>query len=136
MNRFPAAITLKPVGELPGLRRFMSFPQALFRGEGLWLWGCDPTTLIHDMRSGNQLCFNIADAPIPGLFFEAGLSFEEFRKLVDDKPTGFNFDRFKKLPPVAPHQHIRMMTAEIGNSIRLDIEGPVTHAVMWGTTVL
>ena len=118
-------------------RDLIAGPQALFRGEGLWLWGADESTLIHNIKVGNQTCFNVAsNTPIPGLFFEAGLSWEDFEKLIEPIAGGWTHERLKALPPVKPHRRIRMLTAEIGNSLTLDVEGPITHAVMWGLTVL
>lgn len=116
-------------------RELMAYPQLLFRGEGLWLWGSDETTLIHNIKVGNQNCFSISHVAFPGFFFEAGLSFEEFEKLLEPVPGGWTHERLKAVPPAKPHQRIRMLTAEIGNNLVLDVEGPITHAVMWGLSV-
>lgn len=118
-----------------GRRILMAYPQAIFRGEGLWLWGADETTLIHNIKTGNQNCFSLSHVAIPGLYFEAGLSFEEFEELLEKAPAEWSHERLKKLPPLAAHQRVRMLTAEVGNSLVLDVEGPLTHAVVWGKTV-
>lgn len=116
-------------------RNFVTTPQTLFRGEGLWLWGADETTLVHHIQSGMQNCFKVSDVPLPGLYFEAGLSFAEFERLLEKAPNGWRHERLKALPPIREHQRIRMLATEIGNSLTLDISGPLTHAVMWGKTI-
>lgn len=137
-NRFPSAVTFRPVEDPSsvGRRLLMGYPQALFRGEGLWIWGATPRTLIHDIKTGTQSCFSLSTVAIPGLFFEAGMSFEEFQQLLEKSPEAWTHERLRELPPIRGHQHIRMLTAEIGNTVSLDVEGPITHAVAWGTTVL
>lgn len=119
-----------------GRRELSAIPQSIFRGQGLWLWGTDETTLIHNIKAGNQCCFMITSTPIPGLYFEAGMSFEEFTALLETPSEEWSRERLKSLPPLRTHQAIRMLTVEIGNSLSLDVEGPLTHAVMWGLTVL
>lgn len=116
-------------------RDWIVFPHNLFRGEGLWLWGADATTRIHAIQCGNQNCFLQNYGGMPGLYFEAGLSFAEFEQLLETPRERWTHARLRALPPIADHQRIRMATAEIGNSLRLDVEGPLTHAVMWGKTV-
>lgn len=117
-------------------RLLMAHPQAIFRGEGLWLWGADSTTLIHNIKTGNQTCFTISAVPVPGLFFEAGLSFEDFERLLEKPRAEWSHERLRELPLACPHQRVRMLAAEVGNSLVLDVEGPLTHAVAWGDTVL
>lgn len=114
-------------------RELVAFPQTLFRGFGLWLWGCDETTLVHAIRVGLQPCFSVVSAPIAGLYFEAGLSFEAFGELVTDRELCPM--RLKSALRAPPHQRIRMPTAELGNTITLDVEGPIRHAVIWGKTI-
>lgn len=137
-RNFQAAVTFRhtKARESRERRDLSAQPQSIFRGEGLWLWGADETTLLHDIKAGTQTCFLINRAPLPGLFFEAGLSWEEFEKLVEPIAGGWTHERLRALPPVKPHQRIRMNTVEIGNNLVLDVEGPITHAVMWGLTVL
>jgi len=118
-----------------GRRVLKVYPQALFRGEGLWLWGVDDTTLVHEMRIGTQSCYEVSGAPMPGRFFEANLSFADFERLLDPPKDGWQMRRLRALPPIPKRQRIRMNTAEIGNSLVLDVEGPITHAVLWGLTV-
>lgn len=135
---FPAALTLCHTTERTATHRreLTACPQSLFRGEGLWLWGADESTLVHNIKAGNQTCFAISTTAIPGLYFQAGLPFDEFEKLVDAAPGDWSHERLRHLPPVGAHQRLRMFATEIGNSITLDVEGPLTHAVLWGTTVL
>ena len=118
-------------------RELIAYPQSLFRGEGLWLWGTDETTLVHRILVGNQTCFQVAPGPIPGLYFEAGLAFDDFEALLEREspPDDWRCEALKSTPKVPKHQRIRMLTAEVGNTVLLDAEGPITHAVMWGTTV-
>lgn len=116
-------------------RDLIAWPQSLFRGEGLWLWGTDETTLVHRILVGNQNCFMVMTGSIPGLYFEAGLAFDDFAALLDNPPADWSCARLTQAPEVPKHQRIRMLTAEVGNTVLLDVEGPITHAVMWGTTV-
>lgn len=138
----PCAVRFTRDDSLPGTtcrRYLMAYPQALFRGSGLWLWGADETTLIHNIKVGNALCFTLDHTGIPGLYFEAGLSFEAFERLLEqgrDESCPWTHEYLQRLPEPACHQHIRTPTLEIGNSLGLDIEGPLTHAVMWGQSVL
>lgn len=118
-----------------GRRTLMAYPQCLFRGEGLWLWGVDDSTLVHNIKVGNQTCYEVSGTPLPGRFFEANLTFEQFEKLLDPPEGGWQMQRLRELPPIPGRQRVRMRTAEIGNNIVLDVEGPITHAVMWGATV-
>lgn len=118
-----------------GRRTLMTYPQSLFRGEGLWLWGVDDTTLVHNIKVGNQTCYEISGTPMPGRFFESNLTFEQFEKLLDPPEGGWQMPRLRELPPIPNRQRIRMHTSEVGNNIVLDVEGPITHAVMWGLTV-
>lgn len=117
-------------------RTLMAYPQAVFKPTGLWLWGCDATTLIHNMKVGNITGYSISHVALPGLYFEAGLSFAEFEKLLDSPTAEWSHERLRALPPFKEHQIIRLNTAEVGNNIVLDVEGPLMHAVMWGKTVL
>lgn len=137
-NAFQAAITLCHTKDRDSVARrdLLAAPQSIFRGEGLWLWGTDESTLVHNIKAGNQNCFSISHTAIPGLYFEAGIPFSEFEKLIEKRPGEWSHERLRELPPMKAHQHIRMLTVEIGNSIVLDVEGPITHAVMWGLTVL
>lgn len=116
-------------------RSFMAYPQALFKGEGLWLWGTDATTLVHNIKVGNQNCHSISHVAIPGLYFEAGMPFAEFEKLLETPRAEWSHEWLRELPPLKAHQRIDMITAEVGNNIILDVEGPLTHAVTWGKTV-
>lgn len=146
----PAAVRLVPTESSPGdtrRRLLMAYPQALFRGDGLWLWGADETTLVHNIKSGQELCFIASCAGIPGLYFEAGLAFEEFEKLIElgeprtdaaareQSRRPWVHERLKAAPKPAPHQRIRMPTTEIGHHLVLDVEGPLTHAVIWGQCI-
>lgn len=134
---FPSVLTLCRTTE-PGSiapRRYVGTPQAIIRGRGLWLWGCDETTLIHDIESGNQTCVANSYTAIPGLFFEGGMPFDEFEMLLETPRVEWRHERLKKVPFVPVHQRIRMLTTEIGNSISIYVEGPLTHAVVWGDTV-
>lgn len=117
-------------------RLLLAYPQAIFKPTGLWLWGCDPTTLVHDMKVGNITGYSLSHVALPGLYFEAGLSFEAFETLLEKTTPEWSHEKLKDLPPVREHQKIRLNTAEVGNNIVLDVEGPITHAVMWGKTVL
>jgi len=117
-------------------RELVAVPQSLFRADGLWLWGTDETTLVHDIKAGNQCCLAISTTPLPGLYFEAGLSFAEFEQLLETRREGWMHERLRALPPMKTHQKVRMLTVEIGNSLSLHVSGPLTHAVMWGKTVL
>lgn len=116
-------------------RLLMAYPQTLFRPEGLWLWGADETTIVHDMKVGNLTGFTISHVPLPGLFFQAGLSFKEFEALLESPPENWSHARLRERPDIPSHQKIRLNVAEIGNNIVLDVEGPLTHAVMWGKSV-
>lgn len=137
-NAFESAVSFVRTDDAGVTRRreYMAHPQAIFRGSGLWLWGCDPTTLVHNIKAGNQCCYALSTVPIPGLYFEAGMPFEEFERLLEKPSENWSHERLQELPPVPSHQRIRMLTVEVGNTLSLDIEGPLTHAVMWGRTVL
>ena len=139
-NPVPSAVRLTDANPDSRARRILiAFPQAVFRGEGLWLWGADETTLIHQIKSGNQFCFILSHTGIPGLYFEAGLPFAEFEALVVRERDGSHpwvHERLKSLPRPDPHQRIRIPTAEIGNSLVIDVEGPLSHAVVWGLSIL
>lgn len=116
-------------------RELVAQPLGLFRIEGLWLWGTDETTLVHEIRAGYTRCFVISDAPLPGLYFEAGLAFDDFEALLEEAPDDWRYERLKSAPQVPKHQRLRSPTVEIGNSVSLDVEGPLSHAVVWGITV-
>lgn len=134
---FASAVSFKCSDEPGSTRRrdWLVFPQNLFRGDGLWLWGADATTRIHAIKCGNQNCFLLNHGGIPGLYFEAGMSFTDFEQLLATPQSNWSHARLRELPLIPAHQRIRMNTAEIGNSLLLDVEGPLTHAVMWGKTV-
>lgn len=117
-------------------RLLLAYPQAIFKPTGLWLWGCNPTTLVHDMKVGNITGYSLSHVALPGLYFEAGLSFEAFETLLEKTTPEWSHEKLRGAPPVREHQKIRLNTAEVGNNIVLDVEGPITHAVMWGKTVL
>lgn len=132
---FPSAITFCCTPET-GRRHVEAKPQAIFRGEGLWLWGADETTKIHGIFVGCQNCFLLTlSPPIPGLYFEAGLSSADFNMLLTLPRADWQHERLRELPPLPPHQQLRLLTAEVGNNLYLDVEGPIRHAVMWGKTV-
>jgi hypothetical protein len=116
-------------------RLLLAYPQTLFRPEGLWLWGADETTLVHDIKVGNLTGFTLSHVALPGLFFEAGCSFEDFQKLLEAPPEDWSHARLRERPSIPSHQKIRLNIAEIGNNILIDLEGPLTHAVMWGMSV-
>ena len=117
-------------------RMLLAWPQMLFKPQGLWLWGATGETLIYEFKVGNQSCFKLSHVPLPGLFFEAGMSFEEFEKtLLEDPRDGWTHWLLKDLPAAAEHQRISAVTAEVGNTITLDVSGPLTHAVLWGQSV-
>lgn len=117
-------------------RLLLAYPQAIFKPTGLWLWGCDPSTLVHNMKVGNITGYLLSHVSVPGLYFEAGLSFADFEKLLDSPTATWSHEKLRELPPLEDHQKICLDTAEVGNNIVLDVEGPITHAVMWGKTVL
>lgn len=132
---FQSAVVFCCTPEL-GRRHVEAKPQNLFRGEGLWLWGADVTTKIHAIVVGCSNCFLLTRSPpLPGLYFEAGLSIEEFNALLVTPREKWQHERLRALPELPPHQQVRTLVAEIGNTIQLDVEGPITHAVMWGKTV-
>jgi hypothetical protein len=105
------------------------------------LWGATDETLIHSIRSSQYIEIAISSVPLPGLFFEAGMSFEVFETLIltrDEflcnreplRPSHhgskrWTFEELARLPPARPHQYITMS----------DISGPLTHAVLWGDCV-
>lgn len=132
---FPSAVTFVP-WQSSDRREMMAYPQAIFRGDGLWLWGTDESTLVHNLKVGNQNCFALSSVAIPGLYFQAGMTFEDFEKLLESPRDEWTHERLRRAPEVPKHQAIRMLTAEVGNSIVLDVSGPLTHAVVWGKTVL
>lgn len=117
-------------------RTLLAYPQSIFKGQGLWLWGATPETLVHNIKAGNRTSFSVSHAPIPGLYFEAGLSFADFEAMLDRPWSDGDHQRLSELPPVPSHQRITLATVEVGNSLVLDVEGPLTHAVMWGKTIL
>ena len=134
---WPSAVAFAHTTEPPSHERrlLMAYPQTLFRPEGLWLWGADETTIVHDMKVGNLTGYKLSHVPLPGLFFQAGLSFKDFEALLEDPPENWSHARLRERPAIPSHQKIRMNVAEIGNNIVLDVEGPLTHAVMWGVSV-
>lgn len=119
-------------------RRSVEVPAPrIFRPRGLWVWGADESTLIHRLQVGNQLCFNVGAVALPALFFEAGLSFDDFNALVDSAPIeGSTLHELRKKLHVSPHQLMSAPTCEVGNTLLLDVEGPLDHAVLWGHTIL
>lgn len=138
MPSYPTAVLYNHTAERGALfrRDLMAWPQSLFRAEGLWLWGATEDTLLHNVKVGNQPCCSISTAPLPGLFFEAGMSFADFEQLLASPRAEWTQLRLAQLPEVPQHQKIRMLTAEVGNSMTLDVSGPLTHAVAWGSAVL
>lgn len=128
----PATVTLEPRDRSYQRQIWRVYPQGIFRGDGLWLWGSDETTRIHRVMVGSRSCLELSDHPIPGLFFEAGMSFGQFEELLVTPRESWKYERLKRLPVVPPHQRILMRTVEIGMHILLDVEGPLEHAVVWG----
>lgn len=130
-----AAVALAPGDDYRGRRLWKAYPQRIFRGDGLWLWGADETTRIHDVRVGSKSMLGMSDSPLPALFFEAGMSFAEFEALLATPRESWKHEALKRLPVVPAHQKLRMNTAELGMHLLLDVEGPLLHAVLWGRSI-
>ena len=133
-RRVPAAVSFRLGLEGVERRSLPAAPQALFRPDGLWVWGATPETMIYNIKIGGQTQFLISSAPIPALFFEAGMSFADFNSLLG-KDDGTDLRVMASLPQSNPHQKIDCFTVEIGNQIEIDVQGPLTHVVMWGLTI-
>lgn len=133
---------------------FTTCPQALFRPEGLQIFGATAETLVHDLKVGNQTQFRANSAPVPGLFFAHARTFDEFfaelaKEVAERSPNvvitaemferhhhfGFDLSSDFHSRQVPIHHRFKGDTAEIGNNLRLLCSGPVTHAVLWGLTV-
>jgi hypothetical protein len=129
---------LEPVPGSLDRRTYKADPQALFRAEGIWLWGIDDETLIHEIRVGSTLVTVLG--AIPGRFFEAGLSFDEFRALLNDpnhRPGDPWFASMREPPSARRHQiNFAFPTCSVGRRIAFEISGPCRHLVLWGQTVL
>lgn len=137
ISPWPSAVAFAHLTEPTSRERrlLMAYPQAIFRPEGLWLWGTESSTRLYDIKVGNQTGYSISHVALPGLYFQAGLSFAEFEALLEKAPVDWSHARLRELPVIPEHQRIRLNTAEVGNTIVLDVEGPLTHAVMWGKSV-
>ena len=94
--------------------------------------------MIHQILTGCQQNFLVTLGPIPAIFFEGGMSIAEFNKIVELEESeyfDYRIHSIRKFPLPKPHQKIVTQTVEIGNQLTLDVEGPLTHAVMWGDTI-
>lgn len=94
---------------------------------GLAFWGATKDTYVNEVRIGNMSAAKASSDRIPARFFETGLSFEELARLAEQgELEGYLHDR----------QCLMMQEAYVGNTVRVEVEGPFETFVMWGRTYI
>lgn len=100
--------------------------QLPFLPKGLIIWGATGDTLVHGVKVGNMSEVEISGlAPIPGRYFEQGLSFADVERLAESGELDLN---------LAARQQLDMSEAAPGTQISVAISGPYDRFVVWGTT--
>ena len=108
--------------------RFCEQVQLPFLPKGLVIWGATTDTLVHGVKVGNMTEVEIGGyAPIPGLYFQQGRTFEELQLLADvgELERGFEV-----------RQQLEMHEAAPGTQITVALSGPYDRFCVWGSTYI
>lgn len=97
-----------------------------FLPKGLMLWGATGDTLVHTVKVGNTTEVEIGGlAPMPGLYFAQGRSFEDIVRLADAGELDVSIEA---------RQQLEMNEAYPGNTVSVSLSGPCDRLVLWGVT--
>jgi hypothetical protein len=116
---------------------FDCLPDGLFRSEvvrpfkpsGLLLWGCPPGALLESFMIGPDLQIVASYAPVPARFFQAGDSYEQIAKLLDEGKEPPNWCDWSV---IEPGQHVRLAITLDGKKLGA---AQLIECCMWGTAV-
>lgn len=100
---------------------YSATPNMIFKGEALLLWGTDSSTKIHSLRAAQTEHLVIAACSVPALMYYYSLDYTD---------TLLKIERGEFLPSII--QQIDMRVIEPGQSVVLELSGPVQHAVVVG----
>lgn len=106
-----------------GLRegRIDVYPQPI-KGDFIALWGTEPHSKVERLRVWNT---DLLTTSFPAFCIEPKLDMaESVRRYLEELKA-----------PFTGYGALNMPTAEVGTLIRIDISGPVTHAVLFGRTL-
>ena len=99
-----------------------------FLPKGLMIWGATADTLVHGIKVGNMSEVEMGGyAPIPGLYFAQGRSFEDIQRLAEAGELEL---------AVEARQQLEMHEASPGVHISVAISGPHDRFIVWGLTYL
>lgn len=110
-------------------RHVQSFCESVmlpFLPKGLLLWGATGDTFVHTIKVGNVTEAEVGGvAPIPGLYFEQGRSFDDIARLAEAGELDLALDARLQL---------EMREASPGMMITVALSGPFDRFCLWGST--
>lgn len=122
-------IPLEPPRETPtSLAHVASWYGQIMHGDflplGLGVWGADETTRIHAIQIGNASNVISSYGAVPASWFSTQRTMAELKELSD---------RGELVPNgVLPKQLHEMDVAHLGNTLTIDVSGPITAACFFG----
>lgn len=119
--------TFARVGERPygGSTRLVGVAHRAFRPLGLFLLGATSETYVLGVFVGHCSEVSLNQGRIPGRYFQTDQSMEELQALAEAGEIALT---------VQQRQMLEMETAEVGNNIAVEIEGPFEDVCLWGLT--